>query len=42
MTELFPQSEININVQVLQSDGGKQIVLYLSQLKEAYIILPVY
>ena len=22
MTELFPQSEININVQVLQSDGG--------------------
>lgn len=22
MTELFPQSEVNINVQVLQSDGG--------------------
>ena len=23
MTEVYPQSEININVQVLQSDGGK-------------------
>ena len=26
MTESYPQSEININVQVLQSDGGKHMV----------------
>ena len=32
MTELFPQSEININVQVLQSDGGMCVEDFLPPL----------
>ena len=28
MTELFPQSEIDINVQVLQSDGGLSLICH--------------
>ena len=35
MTELFPQSEIDISVQVLQSDGGK----FFSDCSTSYIIL---